>query len=145
MTTPQKPSGPDDPPLIVLHEQRDRVGVERVACGIVRFRRRIVTDTQRIEVVVRREVLEFDPPLGPAATGADEVYDVEADVAADGPEDPSGRTLVVDLHAEVPVVSVQLRPVERVRVGVRRVQATDQVPVTVAREQVQVDVWATDR
>ncbi len=120
---------------VVLHEQRDRVGVERVVSGVVRFRRRIVTETRRVEVVVRREVLDFDPPLGPAGSGPDEVYDVDADVE---PAAGGDRGLVVTLRAEVPLVTTEVRTVERVRVGVRTVQEAAQVPVTTAREQVEV-------
>jgi len=120
---------------VVLHEQHDVVGTERVATAVVRFRRRVVTETRRVEVVVRREVLEFDPPLGPAASGSDEVYDVDADVEPDG---TGGRGLVVDLHAEVPVVTTEVRLVERVRVGVRTVQGTAEVEAHSAREQVEV-------
>lgn len=98
----------------------------------MRFRRRIVTETRRVEVVVHREVLEFDPPPGPASTGPDEVYDVDADVPA------TERGLVVELRAEFPVVATEIRTVERVRVGVRTVQREAEVPVSVAREQVEV-------
>ena len=119
----------------MLHEQHDVVGTERVATGVVRFRRRIVTETRRVEVVLRREVLEFDPPLGPTASGSDEVYDVDADVE---PDRAAGSGLVVELNAEVPFVTTEVRAVERVRVGVRTVPGNAEVELSSAREQVEV-------
>jgi len=120
----------------VLHEQHDRVGVQQVVTGVVRVRRRIVTETRQVDVTVRREVLEFDPPLPPGSRG-DDVFDVDAEAGhRSGPG--AGEQIVVDLREEVPVVVTEVRPVERVRIGVRRVPGAAEVTTTTSREEVEI-------
>lgn len=137
---PSPPSGAGgaestDPVGSVLREQRAHVAVGDVVTGVVRVRRRVVTETRTVQVTLRREVLEFDPPLTSSAHGGDEVYDVDTDL--DGPDDPGlvGEPLVIELYTEQPVVSTRVVPAERVRIGVRSVPGSVAVEVTTAGEQ----------
>lgn len=137
---PPPPSGAagaenTDPVGSVLHEQRAHVAVREVVTGVVRVHRRVISETRTVQVTVRREVLEFDPPLTSTAHGGDEVYDVDTDL--DGPHDPGlvGEPLVIELYTEQPVVSTRVVPAERVRIGVRSVPGSVAVEVTTAREQ----------
>lgn len=130
------------PVEVVLHEQHDRVGTVRSVTGVVRIRRRIITETRQVDVVVRREVLEFDPPVSPGNAGVDEVFDIDAErTSATGPGQESvatDRDLVLELRAEVPVVVTEVRPVERVRIGLRRVPGAAEITTTTAREHVDI-------
>ncbi len=121
----------------MLREQRDRIGVQQVVTGVVRVRRRIVTETRQVDVVVRREVLEFDPPVSPGTRG-DDVFDVDspARVGRGGPG--PDQELVVELREEVPVVVTETRVVERVRIGVRQVPGAAEVTTTTSREHVEI-------
>lgn len=122
---------------MVLREQRDRVGLERVVTGVVRVRRRIVTETRQVEVTVRREVLEVDPPVAPGTTG-DEVFDIDADSGNRRGAGGSDRDVLLDLRAEFPIVGIEVRAVERVRIGVRRVPGAAEVVTTTEREQIEI-------
>lgn len=140
--TTAQPGGPDAVEM-VLHERHDRVGVERVVTGTVRVSRRIVTETRTVEVTVRREVLDVDPPVAPGARDANEVYDVDADQTAPSADpEPAGRPdrdLVLELYAEIPVISTRVVPTERVRIRVRTVDGVARVDTTTARERLEVD------
>ena len=107
-------------PEIVLHEERLKVGTRQVPVERLVLRRRITTEVRQIEVTVRREVLEVQ-------------RDTLSEQDATGP----GRAqepLVVVLSEEVPVVQMQTRPYERVRVEIETTTEQQQVVGTVGRE-----------
>jgi hypothetical protein len=111
------------------------VGTEWIVSGRVRLRRRIVTERRTIDVVVRREVVEFDGEqvdfhdghlIGTAWDGP----------SVEQPADPTPFTAV--LREEVPIVSLAIRPYERVTVTTTRVQDTATVHDTVQAEHVEI-------
>ena len=110
-------------PEVVLHEERVHVDVERGAERAV-VRRRIVTEVRTVEVTVRREVLEVEH------------------LPAEGPVLPSSgepRTQVeLVLSEEVPVVTLQVQPYERVTVGVEMVTEQERVSTDVSQERVEL-------
>lgn len=133
---PEVPDVPDVPDVpattvtgpveVVRHEQRLRVSVERAVSERVRFSRRVVTETRMVPVEVRREVLEVERvPVGPGE-------------AADDPNRDAELPLEIVLHEEVPVVTVRVRPVERVVVGVTTATGEETVGAELATEQVEV-------
>lgn len=100
--------------VVTLAAERLRTGTEWVESGRVRLRRRIVSETRTIEVVVRREELIIEthgvipgPSVGESYRGVD----------LDGPtiEKPRERApLVVALREEVPEVVMRPQVYERV-------------------------------
>ncbi len=118
-TEPTTTPGPE----VVLHEERVHVDVERGAVRAI-VRRRVVTEVRTVEVTVRREVLEVEH------------------VPADGLALPSSgepRTQVeLLLSEEVPVVTLQVQPYERVTVGVETVTDQERVSTDVSQERVEL-------
>ena len=108
---------------VVLHEERVHVDVVREAVRAV-VRRRIVSEVRTIEVTVRREVLEVEelPAEGPAL-----------------PVAGARRTeLSLVLSEEVPVVSMQVQPYERVTLDVHTVASEERVTTTSGEERVEL-------
>jgi hypothetical protein len=108
---------------VVLHEERVHVDVVREAVRAV-VRRRIVTEVRTVEVTVRREVLEIEhlPAEGPALPVARE---------------PRQAVSLV-LSEEVPVVTLQVQPYERVTLDVHTVAAEERVTTTSGQERAQL-------
>lgn len=110
------------------------VDTEWTVSGRVRLRRQIETRTETIQVTLRREVLvvdtedtaDADGPLAGVATGTPAV----------GAPGPVPEPIVLVLREEVPEVSVQIRPYERVSAGVVRTSGEHPVTATARREQV---------
>lgn len=120
-------SGPDV--TVIRSEERLGVSTVRTATERVRIRTVIVTEERTVTVQVRREelVIEREPLDGP--------------LEGDGePPEP----LVIVLHAEVPVVSTRVVPVERVSVVVDRITAMRSVSEEVRRERVDVHRSVSD-
>jgi uncharacterized protein (TIGR02271 family) len=114
----------------VLSEERLLVGTKWVPRERLSVRRRVVTETRQVTVTVRREELLIDrAPLVD-----------EPAVAA--PSLPS--PLVVVLREEVPVVEMQVRPYERVTVGVERIRSEEVVGGVLGREQAELVVDQED-
>lgn len=111
---------------IIRSEEQLRVEVVRTAVETVRVTRRIVTETVQLPVTIRREEISVTriPATGSRPT----------DASPDWIED-----LVLVLHEEVPVVSLQVRATERITVGVDTVTTEQVVSADVRREQVEVD------
>jgi stress response protein YsnF len=126
---PEQPPGRDAPLEVVLHQERAALGLTRLGLRAV-VRRRIVSEVRQVEVTVRREVLEVEHlPLDPSPDGS--VRDLPA----------PGRTtapLTFLLSEEVPVVSVETRPYERVTVAVETVTESQEVSATVGTEQAEL-------
>lgn len=129
---PPVPAHPEAPAEVVLREERLHVGRERVPIERVRFTKRVETEVRTVEVQVRREVLYAE------RLPADAAGTVPAAMTGAGP-----RSLEFVLSEEVPVVGVQVRPVEQVRVWVEEI--VEQVPVEadLRHEEVDVDTSGT--
>lgn len=115
---------PSPDPHVTLHEERLEVRTVRTPVERLLLRRRIVTEVRQIEVTVRREVLEIDrhPTDGASSTSGD----------------TSRNPLVIVLSEEVPVVSLETRPYERVQVTVDTVTAEQRVEESLAQERVDI-------
>lgn len=108
---------------VVLHEERVHVDVVRESVRAV-VRRRIVTEVRTVEVTVRREVLEVEhlPAEGSALPVAQEPR----------------TALSLVLSEEVPVVSLQVQPYERVTLDVHPVTAEERVTMTSGQERAEL-------
>ncbi|WP_369056618.1 DUF2382 domain-containing protein [Kineococcus terrestris] len=118
---------------VVLSEERLVVSTRRVPRERVRIVKRVVEEVRTVQVPVRVEqlVLAHEPvaEVGDGVDGGDA-----------GP-----RELELVLHEEVPVVSVRVEPVERVRVRVVEVAGEETVEAVVRRERTHVDAPETRR
>ena len=108
---------------VVLHEERVHVDVVREAVRAV-VRRRIVTEVRTVEVTVRREVLEIEelPPEPSSQPVASEPR----------------QALTLVLSEEVPVVSLEVQPYERVTLGVAPVAGEERVTMTSGQERAEL-------
>ena len=125
---------PTDSLVVTRSEERLQVDTARRPYQRVVVRRRVVTETvvQRVEVQVRREVLEIERMPVADAAGT-------ADLLPGGlPAEP--QVLEVVLHEERPVVGVEVVPVERVRITTDRVPGEHVVSADLRSERIDVDV-----
>jgi len=108
---------------VVLHEERVHVDVVREAVRTV-VRRRIVTEVRTLEVTVRREVIEVEtlPAEGPALPVASEPR----------------QALSLVLSEEVPVVTLEVQPYERVTLDVHPVDGHERVTTTSGQERAEL-------
>lgn len=118
-------------------EEQIRVGTERVTTTRARLVKYVVTEDVQITVPIRREEIRVE------------------EVPVDAPDAGPGESLVTDddrgtglpdeivLHTERPVVSVEVVPVERVRLRVDVVEGQETVSGQVQREQIAVDQTPT--
>lgn len=120
MSTDDRPADVD----VVLHEERAHVDVVREAVRAV-VRRRIVTEVRTIEVTVRREVLEV------------EHLPASAEPSLPVAQEPR-QALSLVLSEEVPVVTLQVQPYERVTVDVHPVREEERVVVTTGQERAEL-------
>ena len=100
--------------------------------GTARIVKRVVTEERTITVTVRREelVVENEPA---AVSGDDEISGSGAQGSLEThPLTRTPREIV--LHEEVPVVTMQTRPFETVRIRVDTVTVDQQVSENVRRE-----------
>jgi uncharacterized protein (TIGR02271 family) len=125
MTDPSASAASSEPVTVIRSEERLAVTTVRTAAERVRIRRVIVTEERTITVQVRREelVLEREPLDGSAALSGDDV----------------AEPITIVLHAEEPVVSTRVVPVERVHVVVDRVVQMRSVSEAVRRERVEIE------
>jgi stress response protein YsnF len=142
--TVQIPAGPPPPPAaddrggMVRSEEQLVVGTERVATTRARLVKYVVTEEVQITVPIRREEIR--------------VEEVPIDAPDDGPgeslltEEPpstttatSGLPSEIILHTERPVVTVEVVPIERVRLRTELVHGQETVTEQVQREQIVVD------
>jgi len=125
-------------------EEQLQVGTERVATTRARLVKYVVTEDVQITVPIRREEIRVEQvPLDavdPDGTG--ESLEVPA-----GSADSSGSGLPdeIILHTERPVVTVEVVPVERVRLRTELVEGQETVTEQVQRERIAVDQHATPR
>ena len=117
-------------------EERLRVGTEQVAATRVRLVKYVVTENVEVTVPIRREEIRLEEiPLDAAdddgtVGGESLVPHGNAPTAAAGlPED-------IVLHSERPVITLEVVPVERVRLRTELVQDTETVTERVQRERI---------
>ena len=131
---------PDGVAEVTRSEEQLRVGTVRHPVERVRLSRRIVTELRQVEVEIRREELVVEREViadlrdsdGPGASGT-----------SDG-EWPVQDELVIVLSQEVPIITMETQPYERVRVRVERVTEQRAVTEQVRREEVVVDDAVVD-
>ncbi len=117
-------------------EEQLRVTTERVADRRVRLVKYVVTEEVQVTVPLRREEVRIEElPLEgePAPLGEEET------LLHQGPDVAPGLPDEIVLHAERPVVSVEVVPVERVRLRTEEVTGSEQVSERLQREQIVVD------
>jgi uncharacterized protein (TIGR02271 family) len=126
---------PDDGAMTRSEEQL-RVGTERVAARRVRLVKYVVTEEVQVTVPLRREEVRIEelPIEGEPAPLRDEETLVAHDAAA-----APGIPDEIVLHAERPVVGVEVVPVERVRLRTEEVLGQEQVSDRLQREQIILD------
>jgi stress response protein YsnF len=131
---------------MVRSEEQLRVGTEQVAARRMRVVKYVVTEEVQISVPIRREEIRIEEvPLDALDTESGVVSEgepLQARSATDGRAAGSlsdGLPEDIVLHAERPVVTVEVVPVERVRLTTEIVAGQTSVSETVRREQVTVD------
>lgn len=127
-----------DGPCVVRSEERVVTSTESVPTGRLRIGKRVVTETRTVTVQVRREELYVEelPPPDPSTAAAG----TDRRPAAGEP------VLTLVLSTEEPVVTVAVRPLERVALYVDTVAGEQTVTVDRRVERVEVEpVRAGDR
>ncbi len=141
---------------MVRSEEQLRVGTERVATTRARLVKYVVTEEVTITVPIRREEIRVEevpldaPDLGPGeslvATGSPAGTPAGTVAGTTGTPVPgaadagaTGLPEEIVLHAERPVVSVEVVPVERVRLRTDVVTGQEQVTEQVQRERIAVE------
>ncbi|MEU6855757.1 YsnF/AvaK domain-containing protein, partial [Rothia kristinae] len=119
---------------VVAHEERLRATgqSERRETGRARLRKHVVTETETVEVPVRREELHIqresiDPDSPEARAGAQDAF------TGDGEE------TVVTTYEERPVVSTETVATERVSLNKEATESTERVSGEVRKEEIEVD------
>ncbi|MGY1822574.1 PRC and DUF2382 domain-containing protein [Geodermatophilus sp. SYSU D00079] len=124
-------------------EEQLRVGTERVATTRARLVKYVVTEQVTITVPIRREEIRVEQvPVDAPDPGPGESLAADPDRAAPAAASSGGAGGLPDeivLHAERPVVSVEVVPIERVRLRTDVVTSQEQVTEQVQREQIVVD------
>ena len=139
-------SGPTTDGTMTRSEEQLRVSTRRVPAGRVRLVKYVVTEEVQVTVPIRREEVRLEElPAGsedqPAATGESLLPPDAEHGQGHGPSHGQGHGLPEEivLHAERPVVTVEVVPVERVRVRTETVSDQEHVTEQVQREQIAVD------
>lgn len=117
--------GPEEVVLIRSEEQL-RTSTETVVARRVRVRKVVVTEERTITVQVRREELQID------SVPVDDPNPVPGDLATVAPA--GGDDLLITLHVERPVVTLDVVPVEHIRVVTDTVVEDRTVQAPVRRE-----------
>lgn len=129
-------AAPDDGAM-TRSEERLAVGTERVAATRVRVVKYVITEEVQVTLPVRREEIRLE--------------EVPVDAPDDGPgeslvpADPGGLPDEIILHAERPVVSVEVVPTERVRLRTETVAGQETVTDRVQRERIAVEEQPVSR
>ena len=136
-TAPLHSPAPADDGAMTRSEERLAVGTERVAATRVRVVKYVITEEVQVTVPVRRAEIRVE------------------EVPVDAPDDEPGESLVpaepgglpdeIILHAERPVVSVEVVPTERVRLRTEAVAGQEKVTGRVQRERIEVDEQPVSR
>jgi uncharacterized protein (TIGR02271 family) len=128
-TTGYDTSGPTTDTAMTRSEEQLNVGTASREAGRARLRKYVVTEQQTVSVPVSHEEVRVErEPITDANVGA----------AMGGPAISEEEHEVV-LHEEVPVVSKEARPVERVRLDTETVTDEQQVTEDVRKEQIEFE------
>ncbi|MBN1094438.1 DUF2382 domain-containing protein [Blastococcus sp. TML/M2B] len=138
---------PDEGGMVRVEEQL-RVGTERTAARRVRVVKYVITEEVQVTVPIRREEIRIEEL--PLDAGGDDELVTEGESLDGGAPDggrtaPAGLPDELVLHAERPVVGVEVVPVERVRLRTELVEGQETVSGTVQRERIAVDEERTPR
>jgi len=124
-------------------EEQLRVGTERVAATRMRLVKYVITEDVQITVPIRREEIRVEEvPFDEVDDGIGESLVPGADAHSAEPAStgtPGGLPEEIVLHTERPVVTVEVVPVERVRLRTELVEGQETVTGQVKREQIVVD------
>jgi uncharacterized protein (TIGR02271 family) len=121
-------------------EERLQVGTERVATTRARIVKYVVTEDVTITVPIRREEIRVEQvPIDAVDDGLAGESLLPPGEAATAPIPGSGLPDEIVLHTERPVVTIEVVPVERVRLRTEVVQGTETITDQVQREQIVVD------
>jgi stress response protein YsnF len=147
---PPPPAAYDAPPPatdggMVRTEEQLRVGTERVAATRVRLVKYVITEEVQITVPLRREEFRIEEVPIDAPDVPGESLTADEGAGASGTTGSGGLPGEIILHTERPVVTVEVVPVERVRLRTEVVQGQDTVSEQVQREQIAVDQHAVPR
>ena len=128
-TTGYDTSGPTTDTAMTRSEEQLNVGTASREAGRARLRKYVVTEQQTVNVPVSHEEVRVErEPITDANVGS----------AMDGPAISEEEHEVV-LHEEVPVVSKEARPVERVRLDTETVTEQEQVTEDVRKEEIEFE------
>jgi stress response protein YsnF len=129
---------------MVRSEERLVVGTESVATTRARIVKYVVTEEVQITVPIRREEIRIEevPIDAPDLPGESLIDDGRHVADVPGSAVGSGLPSEIILHTERPVVTVEVVPVERVRLRTEVVQGQETVTEQVQREQIAVDQHA---
>ena len=136
----------DDAGSMVRAEEKLRVGTERVGATRFRLVKYVVTEDVQITVPIRREEIRVEEvPVDAADSDEGESLLQHGDVAEGerlgrhtAPDDGSLPEEII-LHTERPVVTVEVVPIERVRLHREVVEGAELVTGQVQREQIVID------
>jgi stress response protein YsnF len=132
--TPVAPAPSDG--AMTRSEEQLRVGTERVATTRTRLVKYVVTEDVQITVPIRREEIRVEQvPLD----APDEEPEGTLLTSETGTTTKGGLPDEIILHTERPVVTVEVVPIERVRLRTELVQGVETVTGQVQREQIVVD------
>lgn len=131
-TRPLPPAaGTDDDVEVVLSEEQLAVETRSQATERVRVRKRVVIEDVTMTVTVRREelIIEREPIVGTSRQAAEGDFPLPTE---------TGEVEFV-LHAEEPVVTKRVVPVERVKLNRNTITEERHISETVRRERAEVD------
>ena len=143
-TAPPTTDTPADGAMTRSEEQL-QVSTERVAAKRVRLVKYVITEEVQVTVPIRREEIRVEEvPLDAVDDGVGESLNADDSYGAhsarhSAPADGPGLPDEIVLHAERPVVTIEVVPVERVRLRVETVEGEERVTEQVQREQIVVD------
>jgi stress response protein YsnF len=120
-------SGSSDEVVLTRSEEQLRVGTETVVTGRARLRKVVVTEQPTITVTLRHEEYVLDREAVHDGVPVDPTQDPFPPLGSPNGTHVDAGTEIV-LHAERPVITTEIVPVERIRLAVRTV-STEQ-PVT---------------
>jgi uncharacterized protein (TIGR02271 family) len=128
-------SGPTTDSAMTRSEEELQAGTRTQESGRARLRKYVVTEQQTTTVPVSREEVRVE---------REPITEGNVDAALDGPAISEEEHEVV-LHEEVPVVTTEARPVERVRLDTETVTEQQTVTGDVRKEQIEIEGDDTGR
>ncbi|AZZ55517.1 YsnF/AvaK domain-containing protein [Rathayibacter iranicus] len=128
MSTTESAEPGQEPITVVRSEERLDVRTVYTPTERLHIRKVIVTEERTVTVTLRREELVLErEPLGASLDGGE---------LGSSEESPEPVTFV--LHAEEPVLTTRVVPVERVHVAIDRIVAMQSMTETVRKERVDI-------